>query len=122
MKPAPCPEKRDLIGAYQLATRKYSEAVASLNQNMGICGRDRYDAFPQLSRRGAGSSRTRRSNAWTSTSPNTPVRHSSPNAKERISHHISVERLIRFADQHVLSIRCLTVMPFPHSIFRTAAP
>jgi hypothetical protein len=48
MKPAPCPEKRDLIGAYQLATRKYSEAVASLNQNMGICGRDRYDAFHSL--------------------------------------------------------------------------
>jgi len=34
-----------LTSAYQQATRKYSEAVAILDKNIGICAKDRYDVF-----------------------------------------------------------------------------
>ena len=48
MKSVRCPEKQDLVTAYQLAMRKYSDAVPSLDQNMGICARVRYDALRSL--------------------------------------------------------------------------
>ena len=46
--PLVCAEKSDLISAYKAATQKYSDAVAKLNQNMGICAKDRYDVFHRL--------------------------------------------------------------------------
>ena len=48
MTPLACLEKKDLVSAYQVATQKYSDAVASLDHNMGICAKDRYDAFYRL--------------------------------------------------------------------------
>ncbi len=45
MNPVLCLTKRDLVSAYQLATQKYSDAVASLDKNIGTCAKDRYDAF-----------------------------------------------------------------------------
>jgi len=41
----PCSEKMDLASAYDQAARKYSEAVAALNKNIGTCAKDRYDVF-----------------------------------------------------------------------------
>jgi hypothetical protein len=41
----PCPEKMDLASAYDRAARKYAEAVVALNNNIGICAKDRYDVF-----------------------------------------------------------------------------
>jgi hypothetical protein len=46
--PLPCAEKSELITAYKEATQRYSDAVAKLNQNMGICAKDRYDLFYRL--------------------------------------------------------------------------
>jgi hypothetical protein len=45
MKSLGCQEKSTLLSAYQQATLKYSEAVTQLNQNIGICAKDRYDVF-----------------------------------------------------------------------------
>jgi len=40
-----CPERKTLTSAYQQATQKYSDAVAILDKNIGICAKDRYDVF-----------------------------------------------------------------------------
>ena len=40
-----CPERKTLTSAYQQATQKYSDAVAVLNKNIGICAIDRYEVF-----------------------------------------------------------------------------
>ena len=41
----PCSEKTSLESEYQQATQKYSDAVADLKGNIGICAKDRYDVF-----------------------------------------------------------------------------
>jgi hypothetical protein len=45
MKAVQCPEKMGLTSAYQEATQIYSDAVAALNRNIGICAKERYDLF-----------------------------------------------------------------------------
>jgi len=41
----PCADKMQLASAYDEAAHKYSEAVAILNKNIGVCAKDRYDVF-----------------------------------------------------------------------------
>jgi hypothetical protein len=40
-----CAEKTILASAYDDATRKYAQAVATLKGNIGICAKDQYDVF-----------------------------------------------------------------------------
>ena len=40
-----CPERITLTSACQQATQKYSDAVAILDKNIGICAKNRYDVF-----------------------------------------------------------------------------
>ena len=40
-----CADKMILASAFDEATRKYAQAVATLKGNIGICAKDRYDVF-----------------------------------------------------------------------------
>lgn len=43
-----CPEHSALLSMYQQAALNYSDAITTLNRNVGICPKDRYDTFYRL--------------------------------------------------------------------------
>lgn len=48
MKQKVCTEKTRLLGIYQQATVKYSQAVAQLNQSIGTSSKADYDALYRM--------------------------------------------------------------------------